>query len=144
MAVLSGQGIFGISWNDFASYEFEDPPCVSVFSWYFQLPLLWAGDTTCCYGLSKQLSRERGLSISVKVVKASEVEGFFGARKPIFLGICRLHFLSEDPWRIVIFAFIYFISCLFFFHVISFFYISYLIPTHPSKTNKTCRVLLEK
>ena len=59
--------------------------------------------------------RKRGASNSVEIIKASEKEFLFGARKLLFLGMHQFHFLSEAP---VTFAFIYFFMFLFFLCII--------------------------
>ena len=62
------------------------------------------------------------------------MEFHFGARKLIYLNMHSLAFLSEDPWEIVIFVFIHFISCLFIYFHVSGFFISYSILIQPSRT----------
>ena len=68
-------------------------------------------------GLSKHVRsdwqpREKGASVSVEVVKASEKEFLFVARKPLFLGMHRFRFLSEASWETVTFVFNYFFMLL--------------------------------
>ena len=62
-------------------------------------------------------------SISVEMVKKSEVEFLFGLRKPLFSGMDGLCFLSEAFWEIVISIFIYSILSLFYFY---FYFLSYI------------------
>ena len=52
--------------------------------------------------------REKGLSVSAKVMKAYEEEFLFNARKLFFLDMHWFHFLSEASWETITFAFIYF------------------------------------
>ena len=77
ITVLLSQGFrrnlrnhFGKLWIVTMKYKgFESPPCVCVVSWYVQLMLLWAGDTTHCsarglsiHMCSNWLLREKGPS----------------------------------------------------------------------------------
>ena len=62
---------------------------------------------------------EKEMSTPSRYVKGTEKEFvFFGTGKPIISGMHRLCFLSEAPWEIVIFVFIYFILCLFYFFML--------------------------
>ena len=61
-------------------------------------------------------------------VKGIWEEFLFGTRRSIFSGMRGLHFLTEAPWDIIIFVFIYFIQCYFIFLSYCFISISYSFP----------------
>ncbi len=72
--------------------------------------ILWRGDM---FFLSQYITVH-----SVKVCKGTEKDFVFGTRKPIFSGMCRLHFLSETSRRLLflyLFIDIFFYYCFFYF-----------------------------
>ena len=80
-----------------ANWKFESSSCVFVSSRFVQQRLLRAGDTIRCSALGPWQAcafpanrrEKKGASLSVEVVKASEVEILFGAWKPIYSGMHR-------------------------------------------------------
>ena len=90
-------------------------------------------NTQLSSGLNKQvhslLAAERKRCI--RPVKVTEKEFFFGARRPLFLGMHRFCFLLEASWETVTFVFKFF-----FIMSLSFFYF-FLIPTYSLQKSNT-------
>ena len=59
-------------------------------------------------GMCAPTGRKKGTSVQLRCIKVTEKKFLFGAKMPIFSGMCRLCFLIEAPSKIVIFVFIYF------------------------------------
>ena len=119
----------------------------SVVSRCVQLMLLREGGIMHCLVRGSAVTcvptgcwEKKEVSAQSRGVKESEVEFLFVTRKPIFLAMCRLRFLSVP--LVDCYVWIYFITCLFCFFIFYFFYyFLFLIPTYQSfQLHTWCRL----
>ena len=118
MAVLPGRGVWEISVIIFVKLGIRGSAILTVFCWrcYEQetqrsAKVRSVSKYVCYYWQP----REKGMSVLLRYIRGTEKEFLFGTSKPFFLDMHRFHFLSEASRKIVIYFFIYSISCLFFF-----------------------------
>ena len=112
-----------------ANWEFEDPPCVSVFSRYVQLMLQWVEDIMYCTarGLSKHMGttgnwEKREHSFSWSVSKVLRKDFFLAPGSPSFSACADFDSCYSPPGNLFLYLFISF--CVYFiFYVIIFIFL---------------------
>ena len=83
---------------------------------------------------------KKAMSVSRRCVLGTEEEFLYG----LFLGMRRFRFLSEAPWKIVIFVFISFVSCLLYFLMLLFVFCFFLIQSSQAYILQECKHELQR